>query len=238
MTPMMSRRVACGDVPSCRVRCQVIVKLSNIVLTPEQPEYKGGEWRVEGVHNEHIVAVGVYYYDATNISEARMHFRQPVDMPEYDISDDDAVYANLTQYGLEEPECELNQLLGTVAAKSDRCIAIPNAFHHCVEPFRLRDPSRGGSIRSLVFFLVDPLFRSASTADVPPQQPRWLEREMLSSVPGLQCLPEVLVREVMAYVGGITSAQARTQREALQTEHRTIVSSVIERVASEFSWWS
>ena len=29
---------------------QVIVKLANIVLTPEKPEYGGGTWHVEGEH--------------------------------------------------------------------------------------------------------------------------------------------------------------------------------------------
>ncbi len=204
------------------MRCQVIVKLSNIVLTPEQPEYKRGDWRVEGVHNEHIVAVGVYYYDATNIGQSLLHFRRAIDMPYFDISDDDAVTANRKMYGLEEPGCELNQVLGNVVTKSDRCVAFPNVFHHCVAPFRLRDPSRVGVLRSLVFFLVDPSVRIASTADVPPQQPRWLEREMISSVPGLQCLPEVLVREVMDYVGGITPAQARAHRETLARVHESM----------------
>ena len=29
-------------------KLQVIVKLANIVLTPEKPEYPGGKWHVEG----------------------------------------------------------------------------------------------------------------------------------------------------------------------------------------------
>ena len=218
-----------GGVPSCRVRCQVIVKLSNIVLTPDQPEYKGGEWHVEGVRNEHIVAVGVYYYGATNISESLLHFRQAVEKPLFDVSDDEAMLEFTSMYGLEERGCELNQLLGTVVAKSDRCVVFPNILHHRVSPFRLRDPSRSGVLRSLVFFLVDPIIRIASTADVPPQQLRWLEREMLSSVPGLQCLPEVLVREVMSYIGGVTPAQARTHRKTLQDEHRSMVSTLFRR---------
>ncbi len=205
-----------GGVPSCvcRVRCQVIVKLSNIVLTPEQPEYKGGDWHVEGILNEHIVASGVYYYDATNISESLLHFRQPVlvdDCYEFDAGRARAVFGPGRGLGRVH-------LLGAVVAQSDRCIAFPNVFRHRVAPFHLLDPSRGGALRSLVFLLVDPAFRIPSTADVPPQQPQWVEREMLSSVPGLQCLPEVLVREVLAYVGGITPEQARAHSQMLQLE--------------------
>lgn len=33
-------------------RLQIIVKLANIHLTPEQPEYPGGSWHVEGQANE------------------------------------------------------------------------------------------------------------------------------------------------------------------------------------------
>jgi hypothetical protein len=43
-------------------KLQVIVKLANIVLTPEKPTYPGGSWHVEGMKNEHIVASGIYYY--------------------------------------------------------------------------------------------------------------------------------------------------------------------------------
>lgn len=35
-------------VDFCGKTMQVIVKLSNIVLTPEKPEYRGGAWRFEG----------------------------------------------------------------------------------------------------------------------------------------------------------------------------------------------
>ena len=56
-------------------KLQVIVKLANIHLTPESPEYKGGVWHVEGMQNESIVASGIYYYDNNNISESRLSFR-------------------------------------------------------------------------------------------------------------------------------------------------------------------
>ena len=34
---------------------QVIVKLTNIILTPEKPHYPGGEWHVEGLHHQLFV---------------------------------------------------------------------------------------------------------------------------------------------------------------------------------------
>lgn len=39
---------------------QVIVKLANIILTPEKPEYPGGVWHVEGMENERIASSAIY----------------------------------------------------------------------------------------------------------------------------------------------------------------------------------
>ncbi|KZT14170.1 hypothetical protein NEOLEDRAFT_1052463, partial [Neolentinus lepideus HHB14362 ss-1] len=56
-------------------KIQVIVKMANIVLTPEKPEYAGGSWHVEGMDNEKIVATGIYYYDSSNVTESKLSFR-------------------------------------------------------------------------------------------------------------------------------------------------------------------
>ncbi|KAF9469542.1 hypothetical protein BDZ94DRAFT_1231203 [Collybia nuda] len=56
---------------------QIIVKLANIHLTPERPEYKGGTWHVEGQLNEHICATALYYYHNNNASY--LAFRQQSD---------------------------------------------------------------------------------------------------------------------------------------------------------------
>ena len=39
---------------------QVIVKLANIVLTPEKPEYPGGKWHVEGLLQPHLVGSSLH----------------------------------------------------------------------------------------------------------------------------------------------------------------------------------
>ena len=59
-------------------KLQVIVKLANIHLTPEKPNYEGGSWHVEGQGNESICATALYYYDSSNISESLLAFRQQV----------------------------------------------------------------------------------------------------------------------------------------------------------------
>ena len=153
-------------------KLQVIVKLANIVLTPEQPQYPGGSWHVEGMKNERIVASGIYYFVSENISESRLAFRQACNEPEYEQGDDRGVRI---VYGLEN-ERSLNQPLGSVRTQADRLIAFPNILQHRVQPFELADKSRVGRRKILVFFLVDPTDPVVSTATVPPQQLDWFNR--------------------------------------------------------------
>jgi hypothetical protein len=56
-------------------RLQVMVQINNHLLTPENPTYAGGNWHVEGMLNEHIVASAIYYYDVDNIVDSRLQLR-------------------------------------------------------------------------------------------------------------------------------------------------------------------
>lgn len=56
-------------------KCQVIVKLANIELTPDSPIYEGGSWHLEGLPTENIIATGIYYYEIDNITESTLNFR-------------------------------------------------------------------------------------------------------------------------------------------------------------------
>lgn len=148
-------------------RLQVIVKLATVHLTPDNPEYPGGSWHVEGMLNERIVSTGVYYWDSENITESRLGFRAALDDPRYEQNDD----AGLREvYGLEDEDA-LNQMLGRVPTPAGRCLAFPNALQHRVDEFRLADPTRPGHRKILAFFLVDPTEQIVSTSDIPPQQP-------------------------------------------------------------------
>lgn len=153
-------------------KLQIIVKLANIVLTPENPTYNGGSWHVEGMRNERIVASGIHYYVSENISESRLAFRQACSEPEYEQGDDRGVRV---VYGLENEEA-LNQALGSVRTQAGRLVAFPNILQHRVQPFELLDKTRPGLRKILVFFLVDPTDPVVSTATVPPQQLDWFNR--------------------------------------------------------------
>uniref|UniRef100_K3W8K9 DUF4246 domain-containing protein n=1 Tax=Globisporangium ultimum (strain ATCC 200006 / CBS 805.95 / DAOM BR144) TaxID=431595 RepID=K3W8K9_GLOUD len=150
---------------------QVIVKVAEILLTPESPKYNGGSWHIEGTDAEQIVATGIYYFGSENIKESRLSFRVNVDQPEYEQSDDSGVAVT---YGLFNDEL-LAQQVGSVTTLEDRCLVFPNILQHKVEPFELNDLTVLGTRKILAFFLVDPEKTIPSTSVIPPQQQHWID---------------------------------------------------------------
>ncbi|CAF5081644.1 unnamed protein product, partial [Rotaria sp. Silwood1] len=166
-------RMPSSTTPSIDLRgrqLQIIVKLADIILTPENPKYPGGVWHVEGMENEHIVATGIYYYFNSNITQSVLQFRTVISEPNYQQNDNRGVRI---VYGLND-EAPLNQTLGEVITQENRCLVFPNIYQHRVAPFQLKDPTQSGQRKILVLFLVDPTARILSTANVPPQQSHWL----------------------------------------------------------------
>ncbi|KAF3264143.1 hypothetical protein TWF217_003298 [Orbilia oligospora] len=51
-----------NDVQLEDTTAHVIVKMANIILTPDKTEYTGGTWHMEAMENERIVSTGIYYY--------------------------------------------------------------------------------------------------------------------------------------------------------------------------------
>ncbi|KAH9856285.1 hypothetical protein C2E23DRAFT_722900 [Lenzites betulinus] len=206
---------------------QVIVKLANIVLTPENPTYSGGSWHVEGMANEKIVATGLYYYACENITESRLAFRTVVGddadngtwMP-YEQSD---YKGYLTIYGFAGGNT-LNQELGHIVADEDKCVAFPNVYQHRVDGFELADPTKPGVRKILCFFLVDPETTILSTTDVPPQQEDWSMAEM-HRVPAMLNLPVELFDMVAEHAkeGTISRKEAEEHRDQLMTERANFV---------------
>jgi hypothetical protein len=207
-------------------RLQVIVKLANIVLTPENPRYKGGSWHVEGMYNEKIVASGIYYYSSSNILESKLSFREAVSEPYERDKEKYNIYF----------ETELNQERGSVITQEDRCIVFTNTMQHCVQPFHLADNTKPGERKILVFFLVDPNTRITSTLHVPPQQRSWYKPSILKES-ALPILPEEVIEQIVDYMGFPLSLEdAQTHREELMEERQTFVkennSVVFERPCS------
>eukprot|EP01097_Dermamoeba_algensis_P011482 TRINITY_DN8906_c0_g1_i1.p1 TRINITY_DN8906_c0_g1~~TRINITY_DN8906_c0_g1_i1.p1 ORF type:complete len:513 (+),score=136.73 TRINITY_DN8906_c0_g1_i1:65-1603(+) len=211
---------------------QVIVKLANIELTPENPSYDGGVWHVEGMQNESIVASGIFYYHSENITESRLAFRQAIVEPEYDQSD----FRGIEQvYGLESDKSSLNQYLGSVVTQQGRCLVFPNIYQHKVAPFELRDGTKPGHRKILVFFLVDPTKKILSTSTVSPQQSHWLAEELRQYAPFNQ-LPRELV-EGIAEVSNwpMSMKSAKEHREELMKERKYFIGVNTEIFEREFS---
>jgi hypothetical protein len=158
-------------------QCQVIVKIAETVLTPENPVFNDGEshWHLEGLPEEHIIATGIYYYDFKNITESRLSFRANMvgedvyykqDCPEmYEL------HSGLDSGGSGSGR-EFNQILemGSIKTEEDLSIVFPNFMQHKVSSFALKDKTMVGSRKILVFFLIDPENPIISTAHVAPQQ--------------------------------------------------------------------
>lgn len=158
---------------------QIIVKLANIELTPDKPEYQGGTWHVEGQLNEHICATALYYYDCENITESRLAFRQQSSSDKtMNMGYPQDVHEWLTEiYGCYNDQPEVQEA-GSVLCCEGRLLTFPNILQHQVQPFKLADPAKKGHRKILALFLVDPGIRIISTANVPPQQRDWWGEEV------------------------------------------------------------
>lgn len=155
-------------------RLQVIVKLANIELDPVNSAFNGGDWHVEGMTNEAIVATAIYYFSNDNVEGGTINFRQSIAAPSYDQSERRAI-----KHAYDKTEGDNNiQNLNFVNTREGRILTFPNLFQHAVGECDLKDDTRPGSRRILAFFLVDPFNPIPSSRDVPPQQRDWWIEEL------------------------------------------------------------
>merc|ERR1712107_940026 len=65
-----------------------------------------------------------------------------------------------------------------VQTKEGRLLTFPNIMQHCVTPVSLKDKSKPGHRKILVFFLVDPNkhFSVVSSGQVPPPCKAWYDK--------------------------------------------------------------
>ncbi|KAK5670464.1 hypothetical protein QVD99_003145 [Batrachochytrium dendrobatidis] len=201
---------------------QVIVKLTNIQLTPSKPKYDEGNWHNEGPINESIVAVGLYYYDVENITTPKLDFRVAVDRFEYQIASE--MYWK-DVYGIDE-ESPQSQYIGSLELPNGRCVVYPNRYQHKEQSFELADPTQPGHCKILTFFVVNPSRRIVSTAHVAPQQPQWYNSS-LDKTP----IPPELWNDATQYIQGVQSpAEAKHYRDELTSDRTQIVMAYSEYI--------
>ncbi|KAK5666805.1 hypothetical protein QVD99_006443 [Batrachochytrium dendrobatidis] len=193
---------------------QVIVKLTNIQLTPSKPKYDEGNWHIEGPINESIVATGLYYYDVENITTPKLDFREAVSWCHYKI----ASYTDWKDVYDTDRESLQNQYIGSLELPNGRCVVYPNRYQHKEQSFELADPTQPGHCKILTFFVVNPSRRIVSTAHVAPQQPQWYN----SSLDKTPILPE-LWNDITQYIQGVQSpAKAKRYRDELTSDRTRI----------------
>ncbi|KAJ1826470.1 hypothetical protein LPJ56_002158, partial [Coemansia sp. RSA 2599] len=225
-------------------RLQAIVKMSNIVLTPENPVYEGGAWHVEALANERIIATGIYYYDIENITENELDFRERVDEDlNYEQSDRrglDLAYGIFTRMeeegGDDESEFPISQEIGGIRSKNGRCIVFPNVYQHRVSGFELADKTKPGHRKIFAFFFIDPSTRIPSTEIVPPQQQEWWAENAMSVGP-LADLPLIIKRSIIENVKfPISLRKAKKLRLQLMNERSSQNPSINEIFRPDFNF--
>ncbi|RVD83576.1 uncharacterized protein DFL_007960 [Arthrobotrys flagrans] len=203
---------------------KVIVKLANIVLTPDKPIYKGGNWHVEAMLNERIVATGIYYYDQENVTDSRLAFRRTVgNVPNWEGAEileqhsDWPIVFNMSS----ESQSWAVQEIGQIETKKNRAIAFPNIYQHQVQPFTLLDRTKPGYRKILVFFLCDPSNEDLpTTGTVAPQQPEFrVEIENMLRKGPMGKMPEEVFRMVSKMVPEVMGREeAERGRKELMRE--------------------
>lgn len=227
---------------------QVIVQVDSIELTPENPTYSTEDWQLDGQLNEHIVAGAIFAYDALNITEPLVSFRQesiPHDLmlryreefinktwhqPAHKVGvtgrlEFDAIAHLLGYYESETLEDLYKNLpfqkLGSVAMLQGRLIAFPAALERRIEPFQLENLDLPGHLRFVKLYLVDPHYRVCSTRNVPPQQHHWWEEAMSNEIMRLG-VPREIATQIIRETDGwpMTMEEARKHRQEMMKEHR------------------
>ncbi|KAJ7122990.1 hypothetical protein C8R44DRAFT_918867 [Mycena epipterygia] len=218
---------------------QCILKLANIHLTVDNPEYKGGSWHVEGMVNEHIVASGIYYYEEDNISDSRLAFRVTTGPPVYHQQDDEMCMDIL--YGMKR-DSHCCQDLGSITTSAGRALAWPNIYQHCVAPFRLFDATKPGHRKILAIFLVDPSIEPIPSAtNVVPQQEDWAFQALEEARDDPQSAFSVLPPELVNLIHDgfpdtfITREEAEECRLRLMKERTTFVKVHDEELSYSFN---
>ncbi|KAJ6787607.1 hypothetical protein PWT90_05008 [Aphanocladium album] len=215
-------------------KLQVIVKLASIHLTPEKPTYDGGSWHSEGLLNERIVSTALFYYDSDNVTDSALAFRTNCNKEDLMM---EGFYEQSDTLGIEralaiDAAGSTLQDVGSVQTRPGRALFFPNLYQHRVSPFELADKSRPGHRKILALFLVDPKVPVLSTANVPPQQREWWEREVSMSADAIvsRRLPNEIRDMVMDGIDfPISLDEAKKIRQDFMSERKVLVNDAESR---------
>lgn len=216
---------------------QVIFKLANIHLTPDNPVYEGGSWHVEGTLTERICASAIYYYDQDNITDSHLAFQQSLSTEEICMIPEQSEFSSLEAYlGIANEEDAALQQLGQVLTREGRLLAFPNSLQHQVQPFELQDESRPGHRKILAMFLVDPHRPVLSSATVPSQRRDWWADEVRDAC-GLPMLPTELFDLTVDLIDDFPMSQEQADQIRLDLmEQRGMFTDTLNEAFEQVRW--
>lgn len=164
-------------------KLQVIPKIVDYELTPQQDSYEG-VWHVEGMSHEEIVLTCLFILDRDkSIEGGEIEFKRTFLTDEVDL-----IRGKISQ---SRPDHFSNMIeegllpLGTVATPAGRLVVFPNSHVHRVKAMKLIRPRHSDETcyenrerrqaiiakrRIVVFFVINPQKRIISTREVAPQQ--------------------------------------------------------------------
>ena len=200
---------------------QMILRVTEINLTPEKPRYDSEEWHVQGRMNERICATAVYTYGIHNTTPASLSFRRRINAEEAMLAKDYIQSPPWAPelYGARSGDPVI-QHMGDITLSEDRLVTYPNTFQTRLLPIELADKSKPGHVKLLTLYLVDPNRRMMSTAMVPPQRRDWWAREVRVDNARFWRLPREVWDKIVEMVDGypIGTEEGEEMRQEFKAE--------------------
>lgn len=194
---------------------QMVLQLRDINLTPEEPNYEGEPWHIQGQNNERICATAHYIYSTDNLSSSTpptISFRRRINPEEAGLARGYIFSPPYPPeiYGAEDGDPAI-QHIGDVKLREGRLVVHPNTFQIRLNKFSLADASEPGHCRLLMLHLLDPNRRNMSTAMVPCQRRDWWAREIRQRSPRMRRLPMEIFDKIIGMVDGDPMSMAEAE---------------------------
>ncbi|KAJ1722130.1 hypothetical protein LPJ53_003427 [Coemansia erecta] len=191
---------------------QVVIKMDNFYLTPENKCFPDEEWQGDGTASEQIIATAVYCYDIENVSELRIEFRESICEVGLGSYVEARAYHFLFEVFVHSENFFFTQSAGSADLKQGSLVCHPNIYQHQISSFSLKDESKPGHVKTMTLYFVDPAIRVVSTALVPPQQQHWwipsiLDTPLLAKFPAE--IQSMIISSVDSPISFDTAAKAR-----------------------------
>eukprot|EP01024_Parvocaulis_polyphysoides_P046654 TRINITY_DN4402_c0_g1_i3.p1 TRINITY_DN4402_c0_g1~~TRINITY_DN4402_c0_g1_i3.p1 ORF type:complete len:680 (+),score=114.13 TRINITY_DN4402_c0_g1_i3:103-2040(+) len=182
-----------------------------------------GEWKVEGLQQENVVAIGVYCCEMSdNFLDFGLEFRRGLNVSEIDSVAEEYYYRS--------PPFDTNNaeiILGSVPIQKNRCIVFPNNVQYRITEFqqenKMNIQENVKKCRILYFFLADPELEIVSSADVKNQN--WQENKIEIAIELQKIAKRVLGQSLPQIAAEKIVLMAKTgfSREEELDHRRTII---------------